>query len=415
MKIGRDKVKRLTQRTIASGIAYYWQPTPAERTKGWKGQPLGGDLAEAVRRSRLLNDEVDGWKSGGATKRAVKAHVKAQSFGAVLDRYERERLPQLAATTRRVMGTDIAALREWAGQHPVHWITRDRVRVLRQALMKHATLDGPGHTRAFNLLKALRTIMSWAIREMNLSIDNPATDHGLRPPAPRDQIWEEEDVTAFVAAARANGRPGMALAVELAAWTGQREGDLLELTSRKWKESPPLTPEETAALVGPDGRVMGFEVDQNKGRRARGGSARPLFLYFPRDMRRQVEAAFAANAKRNPATTTLLVDDRTGLPWVQMRFVQVFSEIRQLAIDAGHTRLADLQFRDLRRTCVVRLGRRGLNDAQVSAISGHRLETTKRILEVYMPRDYKMGASAAIAMLPVDRRSLKPLQSRNSD
>lgn len=65
----------------------------------------------------------------------------------------------------------------------------------------------------------------------------------------------------------------------------------------------------------------------------------------------------------------------------------------------AHPALAPLQLRDLRRTCIVQLGRLGLSDAQVAALSGHRLETTKRILETYMPRDTQMAGSAIVARI----------------
>lgn len=48
----------------------------------------------------------------------------------------------------------------------------------------------------------------------------------------------------------------------------------------------------------------------------------------------------------------------------------------------------DVQFRDLRRTLVVWLGRiDGLDDSAIAGITGHSIDRVKRILETYGPRD----------------------------
>jgi hypothetical protein len=62
-------------------------------------------------------------------------------------------------------------------------------------------------------------------------------------------------------------------------------------------------------------------------------------------------------------------------------------------------RLADLQFRDLRRTCIVTLGQLGLNDYTIGSISGHKQETIKKILEVYMPRTIAAAGRGVVARI----------------
>lgn len=391
MKIGRETIPGLTQRNTAGGLRYYWEPSPAQRRAGWKTTTLPADLSAAVAAAKRRNIELDDWKSGGAKPRQVARYVKAQTFGALVKRYRTEKLALLAKNTQRVDGTALTRLEAWAGDQPVTWITRARVKALRDGLMSGATRDGAGHAVAFHTLTVLRRVFAWGIDEGQAG-DNPAERFNLPAPKPRDQVWEDEDLAAFATAAIAEQQPSMALAVELGAWCGQREDDILHLSSRRWKESPPLDRAEHDRLAGPDGTVKGFEVIQKK-------TKRPLFLYFSQATRAKIEAAFAVNAQRKPAVGTVLVCDDTGRPWTQRNFIRVFNQVRERAVKDGHARLADLQYRDLRRTCIVRLGRLGLNDAQISAISGHKLETTKRILEVYLPRDYRMGAGAVIARI----------------
>ena len=57
-----------------------------------------------------------------------------------------------------------------------------------------------------------------------------------------------------------------------------------------------------------------------------------------------------------------------------------------------------LTFRDFRRTAMVRLAVAGANAIQISAISGHSIDRTERILEVYVPRNLEMAKSAVIQL-----------------
>lgn len=153
-----------------------------------------------------------------------------------------------------------------------------------------------------------------------------------------------------------------------------------------------LDAEQRAHLVGTEGDVKGIQIRQGK-------TSRWVGVPIVGELRASIEASLAANAARSAAVATILVCHSTGRPWTERNFIRVFTRVRDHAITRGHNRLAILQYRDLRRTCVVRLGRLGLNDAQISAITVHKLETIKKILETYMPRDAQMAAGAVIAMI----------------
>ena len=58
--------------------------------------------------------------------------------------------------------------------------------------------------------------------------------------------------------------------------------------------------------------------------------------------------------------------------------------------------IENLQVRDIRRTAVVALGVAGCTESEVSQITGHEIERTRRILETYLPRNVEI-ARAAIA------------------
>ena len=115
-------------------------------------------------------------------------------------------------------------------------------------------------------------------------------------------------------------------------------------------------------------------------------------------MEAQIKRNTAISRAKGQIITPILLNDSSGRPWQQRHFIRTWRTILDHAITkTGRTAMATLQFRDLRRTCVVTLNRLGLNDAQISAISGHKLATIKRILEVYCPRDNIMAAGAIIA------------------
>lgn len=387
------KIPCLVAKKTAAGVAWYWQPSKTLKDAGWKPVPLGRDEIAAIDAARARNAEVAAWRQGGPTPRQIERHAKRATVGALIKRYRAERLPTLGTNTQRVYQTALNRIDLWAGDQPAAAITRANVRTLRDAMMRGAKKGaGPiGHHAAHNTLKVLRTLFEWA-KDNELVETNPAIGFDLAAPAPRHQIWDDDDVAAFRRAAIAIGHPSMGFAVELAAWIGQREGDLIRLTERNWKEMPRLDDTTTRALAGPDGRVMAIEVKQAK-------TQRWIAVPFTGTIRGAVEAAIERNRSRGLGVVTLLANDNSGLPWEARHFQRVFDQVRTRAVADGRKQLADLQYRDLRRTCVVRLGRLGLNDAQISAISGHQLESTKRILETYMPRDHAMAASAVVARI----------------
>ena len=411
------------------GFGHYWQPSPALARKGWKPVNLGASPSDDDREkqdlARAKNGEVDAWRNDGQKPRAVKRFTHRRTMAELVDLYRADaKFTDLADNTQRVYRSALKLFLVWAtdprqaggeGNLPLASITPERVAKLRDALMKPAAKGGaPRHHRAHNLLRVLRTVLAFAVAKRMIE-RNPADRFDLSTPAPRDQVWEPADVAAFAAAAIAMGYPGLAFAVELAEYTGQREADLLALNVGKWREVKNLDRIDQDRLAGPDGRVMGVHINQKKmsrdGGLSRGREARARWVGIPiaGDVRGRIEAAIAANARRTPATALILVDDKTGRPWTTRQFIRRFTEAKAIAIAppkglayrglVAHPALAELQFRDLRRTCVVRLGELGLEDALIAAITGHMLASIKRILETYMPRTNKMAARAVVARI----------------
>lgn len=398
------KIKGLRAKPTAGGIRYYWEPNTLERRGKWQSLPLGGDLVAAVKAAEARNAEVEQWKTGGAKPRQVKRYVARATVGAAIERYRAEILVKQSPNTQRTAGTPLRRLEAWAGDMPVAWVTRARVRALRDAMLKPVDQGGIGHHAAFHVLERGRIVWKWLVDE-EAAGENPFLSFGLGKPAPRQVYWEERHVAAIAAAATAEGQPAIGLAVELGLYVGQREADILAMPLSSWREIPrskfradPAIWETLAAdaVDGPDaGKVMGLYVRQGKTKRWVG-------IPIEGDARRRVEGAIK-QARAAPRLTIL--GNSAGTPWSQDDFIKRFGKVRQRAADdaraAGDETLAAeleaLWYGDLRRSCVVYLGELGLDDAAIAAITGHSLATLKTILETYMPRTEGMAARAIMA------------------
>jgi hypothetical protein len=417
---------------------YYWQPNEPERKAGWKPVGFGVDLDAAMKGARARNDEIEAWRTGGAKPREIRKYVARATVDHLIERWKQdlearkrgEKAPKLAESTFKLYEHNLTKISAWAGPEPVAAITKKRVHKLRDLMMapvpcgacepcqKRKPCEQPAirHTMAFNVLSTLRSLMKFAVNE-ELIATNPAAEHGLGKPAAREQVWSPEARAALLLEASkpitidggtwqevCPPETSIGLALMLGFAIGQREADLLNMSIAQYDAIPAykMDAEVYATLAGlaPDGVVRGIRIRQRKTRR---------WIEVP--LVGEVRAAVEANIKRAKEAnlTTILFDDRTLRSWGgregQGRFQRRFAQLRELAIagarEAGTTwlveELAELEFRDLRRTAVVYLGELGLPDHLIAAITGHDLDETKTILETYMPRTTGMAARA-IAM-----------------
>jgi integrase len=361
---------------------YYWMPSATLKRAGWLPVTLGTDREQAIAAANKLNAQVADWRKAGAvpkaakTKAGLKPHTPRGTVGALIADYRAKRLPQMAANTQHTYGGCLDILERWAGDAPVVSITRKRVQVFKEELAKPREKGGPPRlTRAASTMRVGRTLFQWAV-DQDLAAENPFAKAGVSAPPPRDQIWPPHCVDAFVAAADADGVPSMGTAVMLAAFIGQREGDILKLGWSQWR----------------GGRV----------RLRQGKTGQWVEVRAVADLRARLDAQAEANKSRAVPQTTILLRESDGKPYPAHYFQVEFRRVKALAIAAGCEELAGLQYRDLRRTCIVRLAEAEVDLPGIAAISGHQIETCKRILEVYLPRTTPM-ADAAIDKLEAHR------------
>jgi integrase len=175
----------------------------------------------------------------------------------------------------------------------------------------------------------------------------------------RDKIWTEQDIAAVLAAAP----PELQLALILALWTGQRQGDLLRLPWSAY-ESPYI------------------RLRQSKGRRR-------VALPAGAPLKVLLDSA----TRRGP----LILTNTRGLAWTSDGFRTSWAKACNRAGVSG------LTFHDLRGTAVVRLAIAGASVPQIASVTGHSLKDVEAILDAhYLGRDVQL---AEAAMLKLEART----------
>jgi len=197
-------------------------------------------------------------------------------------------------------------------------------------------------------------------KDRGLIASNPCEGGGRLYSADRtDKVWRDEDVAAFLA----NAAPELALAMMLALWTGQRQGDLLRLP---W-----------SAYDGSHIRLR----QSKTGRRVALPAGEPLRILLDRTVRR----------------SPLILATTRGKPWTSDGFRTSWSKA---CAKAGIT---GLTFHDLRGSAVVRLALADATVPQIATFTGHSLRDVEAILDAhYLGRDVKL---AEIAVMKLETRT----------
>ena len=243
---------------------------------------------------------------------------------------------------------------------------------------------GPSSTRA--QMRLLSIILGHAKR-MGTIATNPMANFELPGTEFRCRFLEPAEINAIMAAAERLAMPWVADAYLLGLQIGQRRGDILSLPLRIIDENHVrLTQWKTSAAV--DAPLS----DTAKGHmpriweRAKAMSVVPhtvIFdaegqpFYFDKDSRRfnREEDRYDLNLKR------------------AMAFRRDFDQVRALAAKAVPS-VADTMFKDTRPTAVTRLALADCTAAQISAISGHEMQSIHQILRHYLRLLPAIGAAA---------------------
>lgn len=350
MTIKRSKPRYFKESRQKSGTYYYWQPSKKLRQQGYTPRKLSDDRDEAIKQAHKLNEELDEARSNQDTGSTISANPTTNE---IIKLYlDDPAFTELAFSTQRSYSQALDRIGDWCGDIPISLIPRQAI--IENYKTRYAKT--PGFANA--IARVQRILFNFACDQALLDV-NPASRLKLRSRPPRREVWSLDDQEAFIEAAISEGHPSMALAMLLAVCTGQRQQDLLALT---WHQ------------------FDGFELRLFQ-KKTKTWVSVPVLPELKRTLN-------GAKERSGTASEYIVVSEATKRRYRSDHFRHLF---RKIANKAG---LYHLQFRDLRRTAVVRMAEAGISAPLITAVTGHDISHCERILETYMPRNSKMAREA---------------------
>ena len=336
--MARIQVRYVTKRVKPSGRVYwYWQ------RRGFPLTRLPDDEGERLAAATKLNEEADA-KKANLPKRGA---LPDNAVTSVIHLYEQtEGYKELADGTRTYYDRHLRQILRTFGDLPFSAITR---RVVVDYCNGFSTAGEQRKAAA-----VMSNLFEVAVYHGHAT-ENHARKLRLKTPKRRKTVWTHEEIAAFLDAAKSHhAGPRIALYFNILRYTAQRPGDVAAMTWKQYSgQTIKLRQQKTAALIEvPCHRDLRAILDAEE--------RRSIYLFAYPD----------------------------GTP---LKYQRLFEWEREIRREIG---LSHLQMRDLRRTAMVRMGEAGAEIHQIAAVSGHTIETTKQILETYLPRTVKMARGA---------------------
>lgn len=333
-------IQRVTKRRSdgTEAVYWYWRPT---RTK--LPDPASPEFPEALRRAKL----------------AFADRPDAGTFAALVLDYKRSPgFRDMKPGTRKAYDRALYRLKG-LGRVQVAEIRRSHILELRDAL----ALTAP--QAANHMVMVLGVLMAFAV-EREWREANPCARIG-RLRGGHYKRWSEADIAYALKAFPEKFRR----AVLLALYTGQREGDCLQM---RWDQY--------------DGTAIEAVIQQKTGAR--------LWLPVHKELKRELDG-WSRSAE-------MILTSANGKPWQIGSFATLFT--REMD---NHPRLAGLVFHGLRKSAAARLAEAGCSTHEIAAITGH---ASLDMIELYTKEaSQRRRATAAIRRLElVSDAGLKPLQ-----
>jgi len=278
---------------------------------------------------------------------------RAGTFMSIIARYKAApEFTSLAQSTKREYLAYIKLVEDEFGDLPLGALADRRVR---GEFKNWRDKFGNTPRKADFAWTVLARILSFA-KDRGIIAVNPCERGGrLYSGNRRDKVWSEEDIGSLLSIAPKE----IQLALMLAIWTGQRQGDLLRLP---WSAY--------------DGTHIRFQQSKT-GRRIVMPAGAPL------------RALLDLTERRGPVILT----NTRGRPWTSDGFRTSWGK---LSDRAG---IGDLTFHDLRGTAIVRLAIAGATVPQIATFTGHSLKDVEAILDAhYLGRDMRLAEAAVLKL-----------------
>lgn len=254
---------------------------------------------------------------------------------------------KLGSKTQKDYRRYLDLLRQTFGSMPIEALSDYRVR---QDFFEWRDQFAKKPRTADYAWSVLRRVLSWSYDRGKIEVNHANKPSRLYVSDRSDKIWLPEHVEAFIAVAPFE----LQVALVLAAYTGQRRGDLICMT---WGQY--------------DGEWI--RLRQRK-------TGRFVEIPVHRDLKIILD-----KLERKQA---VILTSSKGLPWTGDNFAHQW---RKPTLEAD---LDGLHFHDLRGTAITMLAEAGCSTSEIASISGHSLRYVDSILDKYTARTQNLARSA---------------------
>lgn len=316
--------KRLSDGAVKT---YYYHRSTNKRITGKPGTPeFVASYAEAAQREPTDN---------GTFASLITGFIESPEF------------QKLAEKTRKDYTRYLDNLRDEFGLLPIDALSDRRIR---QDFFDWRDQYKDKPRTADYAWSILRRVLSFAYDRGKIDINHAIKPGRLYDSDRSDLIWLPEHVAKFCTVASDE----LKLAMVLAIYTGQRQGDLIKMT---WGQY--------------DGQWINHR--QSKGKKR-------VSVPIHKDLKKVLDQI--------PRRSTLILTTPTGLPWKSDWFRNRWRDASKAA------NIQDLHFHDLRGTAVTMLAEAGCSHAEIASITGHSLSHVETILVKYLSLTKDLARSA---------------------
>lgn len=374
-----DKIPGLRQRQRAGGgWRVWWEPNRSARALGFEPRELAAEKPTwSKREAKRLNDAVEAARNG-----KPRTPTGGRTISALIHAYRRDpAFTEKAEATRRSYAGLLRLIEEKWGPRPVADFTKP---VMREWYM--ALRDQRGQTQAVRLVRMMSILFSLAEwKGWRPENSNPCYRLQLSGSARRDRVATWAELDAILDAASETGLPSIGTATLLSALQGQRQTDARRATVGAFRQTTVL---DSDPATGQSAQITVWVWKVRRSKRGNLGAMRLHPLVLDRVL---------PLLEDRPADAPLLLDERTGQPYGQDLFERRWKEVRAAA--ARHCpSVADLQFRDLRRTFGVWARTGGASDADVEDVLGNTAASDAALAEIYMPPSLDTASRAVMSI-----------------
>ena len=202
---------------------FYFQATPAMRRGGIVSEALGKDMTAAVVRARALNAAWDEIRRG--LEPVTRLPAWAGTFSYLMEQLRKsaewkDKAPATIADIEYAFGI----IEPIFGTYDLKQITPTACGAFYGALRDQGSVH-----RAAKVLKWMRYLFNFGLR-FQLVDNNPTMAVKIKHSRPRQAVWTTVQIEAVITKAQDEGRPCIALAVQIAYATALRQADVLALT-----------------------------------------------------------------------------------------------------------------------------------------------------------------------------------------